>query len=91
MSCEYERENCSKVVAKWLYKYHFSRKIYANECNDKYNSQSSAELISTYEAPTLLGLVVSRCRTRVVSDTDTTLTLLCRRVSVVSDVRIRAS
>jgi hypothetical protein len=24
MSCEYERESCPKVVAKWLYKYHFS-------------------------------------------------------------------
>jgi len=23
-SCEYERESCQKVVAKWLYKYHFS-------------------------------------------------------------------
>jgi len=23
--CEYERENCSKVVTKWLYKYHFSK------------------------------------------------------------------
>jgi hypothetical protein len=25
-SCEYERENCPKVVEKWLSKYHFSKK-----------------------------------------------------------------
>jgi len=24
IKCEYERENCQKVVIKWLYKYHFS-------------------------------------------------------------------
>jgi len=24
-SCEYERENCPKVVTKWMYKYHFSK------------------------------------------------------------------
>jgi len=25
-SCEYERESCTKVLTKWLYKYHFSIK-----------------------------------------------------------------
>ncbi|AES69278.1 hypothetical protein MTR_3g026800 [Medicago truncatula] len=27
-SCEYERESCTKVVTKWLYKYHFSLGIF---------------------------------------------------------------
>jgi len=25
ISCEYERKSCTKVVTKWLYKYHFSK------------------------------------------------------------------
>ena len=23
-SCEYERKSCTKIIIKWLYKYHFS-------------------------------------------------------------------
>jgi len=26
IECEYEKESCLKVVTKWLYEYHFSKK-----------------------------------------------------------------
>ena len=31
-SCEYERESCSKVVIKWLYRYHISFKSLDHLC-----------------------------------------------------------